>query len=139
MRGIASLAVSFAAVAGTLLAGCQSGGYSHTASTATAAPQAAPAYAPTGPTYAPSRAPTPSATYTAPAYAPTAGGPIPYDARDISLDQARAAAGGRPVALYILSSTCGYCSRLESSTLTDGGVQGEMRRFYNVRIDSRSP
>jgi hypothetical protein len=75
-----------------------------------------------------------------PAYAPSAGGPVPFDAHDIPYDQALAAgrAAGKPVAFYILSSTCGYCSRLENSTLTDGGVQAEMRRFYNVRIDSRS-
>ncbi len=142
MRRLASLVASLAVVLAAF-GGCQSGGYQHSASTASA-PTSTPSYA--APTYAaPAPRPmsaTPSAAYAAPAaapaYTPMAGGPIPYDARDITIEQARAAAGGKPVALYILSSTCGYCSRLEASTLTDGNVQTEMHRFYNVRIDSRS-
>jgi thioredoxin-related protein len=68
-------------------------------------------------------------------------GPIPFDAQDVALEQALAAArsAGKPAALYILSPTCGYCTKLLSGTLTNAGVQAEMRSYYNVRYTSTTP
>ncbi|MCC7139576.1 MAG: thioredoxin family protein [Planctomycetes bacterium] len=117
------------------VAGCSSDAQrSRAGSTAHAAPAAAPSLAPT---YAPSYAP----AYTPAASAPTPGGAIPWDANSIPLEQALAAgrAAGKPVAVYFLSSSCGYCAKLQSTTLTDGRVQAEMRAFYNVFMDPRSP
>jgi thiol-disulfide isomerase/thioredoxin len=95
------------------------------------------------PAYVRPAAPQPVAPVASPPaapYAPVAGGAIPWDARDLSLEQAVAAgrAAGKPVALYILASWCGYCRKLEQNALVDGGVQAEMRAFYNVRVDPDS-
>src|SRR5262245_6479513 len=125
------------ALVAVALAGCTSGaqgssraGRASAAQPAAVARPAAPASAAPPPAYA--AAPPPRASQ--PAFTPTAAGPIPYDAKDLSFDQALAngRAAGKPVAFYILSSTCGFCTRLEASTLTDGSVQREMSRFYNV-------
>ena len=131
-----SLGLSLAALGALLAAGCSSP-YS--------APQMQPpsrasAGSPSVAT-APYRAPAPRGAAPAAGYAATATeSAIPWDARDLGLDQAVAAgrAAGKPVAVYLLASWCGYCRKLEATTLTDAAVQAEMRAFYNVRVDPDS-
>jgi thiol:disulfide interchange protein len=66
-------------------------------------------------------------------------GPIPFDARNQSLEAARVAAGGRPIAMYFLASWCGFCRKMESQTLSTRDVQAAMQDWYDVFVDPDSP
>jgi hypothetical protein len=116
------------------------------ATTGTTSPAAQPAPSPVwnGPVAPPPRAPAvppPSPVAATPTPTPTPGGPTPWDARDLTVDQAVAAgrAAGKPVALYLLASWCGFCRRIEAGALTDAAVHAEMQSYYDVRVDVDSP
>jgi thiol-disulfide isomerase/thioredoxin len=66
-------------------------------------------------------------------------GPIPFDARDQTLEAALSAARGRPVAMYFLATWCGFCRKMEARTLSDREVQAAMADWYDVAVDPDSP
>ncbi|MFO0932625.1 MAG: thioredoxin family protein [Planctomycetota bacterium] len=114
-------------------AACQSGTRTQTA----AAARPAPAYTAPAPSYG-----APAPTY-APAYTPAAAAPsMPagaprYDATNPSMAQALAGAraAGKPVAVFLLASWCGFCRKLDAGALQDASVHAEMANFYAVRVD----
>lgn len=129
------LALALALPTVLVTAACQAGPRSPAgpASTSTAAaPRSAPAYAApttTAPAYAAPSAPS------APAGAPR------YDATNPSMDQALAGAraSGKPLAVFLLASWCGFCRKLDAGALQDASVHAELANFYAVRVDPDTP
>lgn len=142
MRHLTCLAVT--GLAALLATGCASGATTTRGGSAPApltyaeSPAPARTVAP-APPRAVAPAPTPRPA-TVSSLGSSSGGPR-YDAHNPTLEQALAGAraAGKPVAVFLLATWCGFCRRLEAGALQDPTVHAAMAGYYTVHIDPDAP